>query len=151
MFEGIGKPNLVTLLTLGLAAAILPKILPDVRPAMGTAVKLALDLLTESEAEAAEELIEALVSGTIAEIHRQLSGPADPHQTRQAVEHTMARFKKRARGRAHRWGADEHDRQRRYHRHLTKLREAVDHSKIRQDGWRRDILDDLGENLEEAS
>ena len=151
MFEDIGKPNLATLLTLGLVSAILPRILPDMRPAMGSAVKLALDLLTESEAEAAEELTQALVSGTIEELHRLLSRPADPNQARQAVEHTMARFKKRARGRAHRWGADEHDRERRYRRHLTKLREAVDHSKDRQDGWRRDILDDLGENLEEAS
>lgn len=46
MFEDIGKPNLVTLLALGFASAVLPKLLPEMRPAMGTAVKVVLDLLT---------------------------------------------------------------------------------------------------------
>src|SRR5689334_4679406 len=151
MFEDIGKPNLLTLLALGLASAVLPKLLPEMRPAMGTAVKVVLDLLTESEAEAAEELMQALVSGTIAEINRRLAEPATPDHSRQAVEHTITRFKRRAQQRAHRWGADELDRRRRYRRHLTKLRAAVDHSKDLHDGWRRDILDDLGESLDEAA
>jgi hypothetical protein len=151
MFEDFGKPNLVTLLTLGLVSAVLPKLLPDMRPAVGTAAKVVLDLVTESEAEAAEELMQALVSGTIAEINRQLAQPADPDQSRQAVESTVTRFKRRARSRAHRWGADEHDRQRRYRRHLTKMREGLDRSKERHVGWQRDILDDLGESLDEAA
>jgi DNA-binding transcriptional ArsR family regulator len=150
MFEDIGKPNLVGLVALGLVSAILPKLLPEMRPAMGTAVKLVLDLLTESEAEAAEELMQALVSGTIAEINRQLAQPADQDQSRQAVERTMSHFKRRARRRADSWGKDAHDQQRRYRRHLTKLREAVAASKDQQEGWRRDILDDLGESLEET-
>jgi hypothetical protein len=151
MFEDFGKPNLVTLLTLGLVSAVLPKLLPDMRPAVGTAAKVMLDLITESEAEAAEELMQALVSGAIAEINRQLSRPADPDQSRQAVESTMSRFKRRARSRAHRWSANEHDRQRCYSRHLTKMREGLDESKERHAGWQRDILDDLGESLDEAA
>jgi len=151
MFEDIGKPNLVTLLTLGLVSAVLPKLLPQMRPAVGTAVNIVIDLLTESEAEAAEELIEALVSSTIAEINKEVSRPADPQQSRQAVERTVAHFKDRARRRAHRWGADEHDRQHRYRRHLTKLRDAVARSKHQHQDWRRDILDDLGESLDEAA
>jgi hypothetical protein len=150
MFEDIGKPNLVTLLTLGLVSVVLPKLLPQMRPAVGTAVKVAIDLLTESEAEAAEELIEALVSSTVAEINKEVSRP-DPQHSRQAVERTVAHFKDRARRRAHRWGADEHDRQHRYRRHLAKLRDAVDRSKDQHQDWRRDILDDLGESLDEAA
>jgi hypothetical protein len=150
MFEDIGKPNLVSLLAMGLVSTLLPKLLPDLRPAMGTAVKVVIDLLTESEAEAAEELMQALVSTTITEINRQLSRPSDPEQSRRAVEQTVARFKQRARRHSQRWIADEPDRQRHYHRHLKELREAVEQSKDQHAGWPRDILDDLGESIEEA-
>ena len=151
MFEDFGKPNLVTLLTFGLVSAMLPKLLPQMSPAVGTAVKLVIDLLGESEAEATEELIEALVSSTIAEINKEVSRTTDPHQTRQAIEHTVAQFKRRARRRAQSWGTNEHDGQHRYRRHLTKLREAVDRSKDQHSGRSRDILHDLGESLEETA
>jgi hypothetical protein len=151
MFEDIGKPNLATLLTLGLVSAVLPKLLPQLGQGVGTAVKIVIDLLTESEAEAAEELIDALVSSTIAEINKEVARPADPQQSRQAVERTVEHFKHRARRRAHQWGADEHDRQRRYRRHLAKLRAAVDRSKNQHADWRRNILDDVGESLDEAT
>lgn len=151
MFENFGKPNLVTLLTLGLVSVVLPKLLLQMSPAAGTAVKLVIDLFTESEAEAAEELMEALVSSTIAEINKEISRPTDPQQTRQAVERTVAQFKRRARRRARSWGANEHDGQHRYRRHLTKLREAVDRSKGQHAGLGRDILDDLGDSLEETA
>jgi hypothetical protein len=151
MFEDIGKPNLVSLLALGLVSMALPRLLPGMRPALGTAAKVVVDLLTESEAEAAEELIEALVSSTIAEINSEVARPTDPEESRRSIERKVAEFKHRARKRAHRWGADEDDRHRRYRRHLTKLREAVDRSKERHEGWGRDILDDLGDSIEEAS
>ena len=151
MFEDIGKPNLATLLTLGLVSAVLPKLLPQMGPAVGTAVKVVIDLLTESEAEAAEELIDALVSSTIAEINKEVARPADPQQSRQEVERIVEHFKHRARRRAHRWGADEHDRQRRYRRHLAQLRVAVARSKDQHADWQRDILDDVGETLDEAA
>jgi hypothetical protein len=150
MFEDIGKPNLATLLTLGLVSVVLPKLLPQMGPAVGTVVKIVIDLLTESEAEAAEELIDALVSSTVAEISKEVARPADPQQSRQAVERTVELFKHRARRRAHHWGADEHDRQRRYRRHLAKLRAAVHRSKNQHADWRRNILDDLGESLEDT-
>lgn len=151
MFEDIGKPNLATLLTLGLVSAVLPKFLPQMGSGIGTAVKIAIDLFTESEAEAAEELIDALVSSTMAEISKEVARPSEPQQSRLAVERTVEHFKHRARRRAHHWGADERDRQRRYRRHLTKLRAAVNRSKDRHGGWQRSILDDLGENLDEAA
>src|SRR5438045_9309464 len=142
MFEDIGKPNLATLLTLGLVSVVLPKLVPQMRPAVGTAVKIVIDLLTESEAEAAEELIDALVSSTMAEITKEVARPGDPQQSRQTVERTVEHFKRRARRRAHHWGADEHDRQRRYRRHLTKLRAAVDRATDQHADWRRNILDE---------
>ena len=76
--------------------------------------------------------------------------PADPQQSRQVVERTLEHFKHRARRSAHRWGADEHDRQRRYRRHLAKLRAAVDRATDQHADWRRNILDDVGESLDEA-
>jgi hypothetical protein len=151
MFEDIGKPNLTNLLVLGLVSVALPKLLPQMTPAVGSAIKVVIDLLTESEAEAAEELMEALVSSTMTEINGAISRAGGPHQGRQVAAAAVAHFKRRARRRAHSWGADEHDRQHRYGRHLTRLREAVDRSKDRQDGWRRNILDDLGESLDEAA
>jgi hypothetical protein len=150
MFEDIGKPNLATLLTLGLVSAVLPKLLPQMGPAVGTVVKIAIDLLTESEAEAAEELIDALVSSTMAEITKEVARSGDLQQSRHAVERTVEHFKHRARRRAHRWGADEHDRQRRYRRHLAKLRVAVNRATDQHVDWQRNILDDLGESLDEA-
>jgi hypothetical protein len=151
MFEDIGKPNLATLLTLGLVSVVLPPLLTQMGPAVGTAVKIVIDLLTESEAEAAEELIDALVSSTMAEINKEVSRPTDPQQSRQAVKRTLEHFKHRAHRRAHRWGADEHDRQRRYRRHLAKLRAAVDRATDQHADWRRNILDDVGESLDEAA
>jgi GrpB-like predicted nucleotidyltransferase (UPF0157 family) len=151
MFEDIGKPNLATLLTLGLVSAVLPKLLPQIGPGVGTAVKIVIDLLTESEAEAAEELIDALVSSTIDEISKDVLHAADPQESRQAVERTVEHFKRRARRRAHTWGTDEHDRHRRYRRHLAKLRAAVNRSKDKHADWRRDILDDVGESLDAAA
>ncbi|MGB9644221.1 MAG: hypothetical protein WCB44_03680, partial [Stellaceae bacterium] len=151
MFEDFGKPNLATLLTLGLVSAVLPKLLPQMGPAVGTAAKIVIDLLTESEAEAAEELIDALVSSTIAEINKEVARPGDPQQSRQAVERTVEHFKHRARRRAHTWGTDEHDRKRRYRRHLAKLRAAVDRATHQHADWRRDVLDDVGESLDEVA
>lgn len=150
MFEDIAKPNLTNLLVLGLVSVVLPRLLPQMSPAVGTAVKVVVDLLTESEAEAAEELMEALVSSTMDEIREAVSRAADPQQSRQTVEQTVARFKHRAHRRAHRWAADEPQGKRRYRRHVNRLREVVDESRDELVGWRRNILDDLGESLEEA-
>jgi hypothetical protein len=150
MFEDILKPNLATMLTLGLVSAVLPKLLPQMGPAVGTSVKIVIDLLTESEAEAAEELIDALVSSTIAEINKEVARPGEPEQSRQVVQRTVEHFKRRARRRAHTWGTDEHDRKRRYRRHLAKLRAAVDRATDQHADWRRDILDDVGESLDEV-
>jgi hypothetical protein len=100
-----------------------------------------------SEAEAAEELIDALVSSTMAEIKKEVARPGDPQQFRHAVERTGEHFKHRARRPAHRWGADERDRQR---RHLAKLRAAVDRATDQHADWQRNILGDLGESLDEA-
>jgi hypothetical protein len=151
MFEDIGKPNLVSLLALGLVSVALPRLLPQMGPALGTAVKVAIDLVTESEAEAAEELIDALVSSTIADINREVARPADPEKSRELVERSVAHFKRRARRRSHRWGADERDRHRRYRRHLTKLRDAMDQAIDQEVGWQRNILDDLGESIDDVS
>jgi hypothetical protein len=150
MFEDFGKSKLVNLLALGAIGMVLPKVLPGMAPAVGTAVKVIIDLLTESEAEVAEELMEALVSSTIAEINVHISQIDDPGEARQSVERSVARFKHKARRRAHRWGADHDDRHRRYDRHLRKLRKEMDRSKDQHDGWQRNIFDDVGEIIEEA-
>ena len=151
MFEDIAKPNLTNLLVLGAIGLVVPKLLPQMGPAMGTAVKVVIDLLTESEAEATEELVEALVSGTIDEINRHIAGTEDPEEGRRAVERSIAQFKHKARRRAHRWGSDDKDRHRRYRRHLTKLREEMAQARPSHEGWQRNILDDVGEAIEEEA
>jgi hypothetical protein len=151
MFEDFGKSNLVNWLALGVVAAVLPKLLPDMSPAMESAVKIVLDLFTESEAEAAEELLEALVSSTVAEINRHVADAENPEKSRSAVEHSVAHFKHKAHQRAHRWGADHEDRSRRYRRHLATLHKAVERAKDEHEGWQRDLLDDVGDSLEEAA
>ncbi len=127
MIEDIGKPNFVCLVAIGLVSAVLPKLLPEMRPALKTAIKVGISLITESEAEAERELIEALISSTIAEIDTQVAQPTGRRASRRSVARSVAQFKRRARRRAQRRGADEHDRRRRYRRHLVKFREA---------GWR---------------
>jgi Sec-independent protein translocase protein TatA len=151
MLEDIGKPNLTNLLVIGVIGAVLPKLLPQMGPAMGTAVRVVIDLLTESEAEATEELVEALVSGTIAEINRHIARADDSEEGRRLAEHRVAQFKHKARQRAHRWGRDDKDRQRRYRRHLTRLREEMERARSGHEGWQRNIFDDLGEAIEKEA
>ena len=129
---------------------ILPRVLPEMGPAAGTAVKVVVDLFTESEAEAAEELMQVLVSGTIAEIKQHVSQAHDPTAARRSAERSIARFKDKARQRAHRWGADHDDRRRRYRRHLVELQEQVEQAKDHHEDWQRNIFDDVGEIIEEA-
>jgi Sec-independent protein translocase protein TatA len=151
MFEVIGRPNFTNLLVLGGIGVVLPKLLPNMGPAVGAAVKIVIDLLTESEAEAAEELVEALVSSTMAEINSHLAGAAGPEEGRRLAEHSVAQFKRKARQRAYRWGSDDKDRHRRYHRHLTKLREEIERARPSDEDWQRNIFDDLGEIIEEVA
>jgi hypothetical protein len=151
MFEDIGKPNLINLLVFGFVGAVLPKLLPQLRPATGTAIQLVIDLLTESEAEATEDLVEALVSSTIAEIKRQFASADGPTEGRRLAEHSVSRFKHRAQRRARHWASDDKEQHHRYRRHLTKLRDEVARASPRYDGWQRDILDDLGEALDETA
>jgi hypothetical protein len=94
--------------------------------------------------------MEALVSRTIAEINRHISQADNPTEARQSVEHSIARFKHKARQRAHRWGADHNDRRRRYRRHLRRLQKEVEQSKDEHEGWQRNIFDDVGDIIEEA-
>lgn len=149
MFDNIPKPNLTNLLVLGAIGLVVPKLLPQMGPAMGTAVKVVIDLLTESEAEAAEELVEGLVSGVMAEINTHVTSAENPEVGRRSVEHSIAQFKRRARQRAHRWGRDDHDRRRRYRRHLTRLREEMAEVRPEREGWQRDTFDEVGEAIEE--
>ena len=150
MFEDFGKSDLVSWLAFGIVAAVVPKLLPEMSPAMGTAVKVVVDLFTESEAEAAEELMQALVSSTVAEIKRHVAHSETPEEGRQAVERSVTRFKHKARQRAHRWGANHEDRRRRYRRQLATLQKQVERAKDQHEGWQRNILDDVGESLEET-
>jgi Sec-independent protein translocase protein TatA len=151
MFEDIGRPNLTNLLVLGAIGVVLPKLLPNMGPAVGTAVKIVIDLLTESEAEAAEELVEALVSSTMAEINSHLAAAVGPEEGRRVAEHSVGQFKHKARQRSDRWGSDDKDRHRRYHRHLTTLRKEMERASLGHEDWQRNVLDDLGETIEEVA
>jgi hypothetical protein len=86
----------------------------------------------------------------MAEINRHISQAENPAEARRSVERSVARFRHKARQRAHRWGADHNDRHRRYNRHLRSLRKEMERAENQHDGWQRDIFDDIGEIIEEA-
>ena len=54
-------------------------------------------------------------------IRQDQSGPASEPERREAMQTRIEDFKRQARIRARRWGADPHDRRRRYRRHVARL------------------------------
>ena len=55
MLENVSKSDLVAVVGLGLAAAVMSELLPNARPVIRSAIQFGVDLLTESEAEAEAE------------------------------------------------------------------------------------------------
>jgi hypothetical protein len=74
-------------------------------------------------------------------IQQDLSEPASEPERREAIETRAENFKRRARTRARRWGADPHDRHRRYRRHIARLESSL--AKQKQEVGPRDqrVLD----------
>jgi hypothetical protein len=120
MLENLTKSDIVTVLGLGLVAAAVSEWLPNTRPLLRSAIQIGADLLTESEAEAETELIHSLVAATMRHIRQDQSGPASEPERREAMQTRIEDFKRQARIRARRWGADPHDRRRRYRRHVPR-------------------------------
>ena len=141
MLENLTKSDVVTAVGLGLLAAAVSELLPNTRPLLRSAIQFGVDLLTESEIEAEAELIHSLVTATMQGIRQDLSEPASEPERREAVETRVEHFKQRARTRARRWGADPHDRHRRYRRHVAKLESSL--AKQKQEVGPRDqrVLD----------
>jgi hypothetical protein len=121
MLESITKSDILAVVGLGVAAAVLSGLLPNARPALRSAVKFGVDLFLESEGEAEAELIQSLVAATMHGIREDLSKTHSEPERRDAVEARVENFKRQARIRARRWGSDQQDRHRRYHRHLARL------------------------------
>lgn len=121
MLENVAKSDVVAVVGLGSAAAVISELLPSARPVIRSAIQFGVDLLIESEAEAEAELIHSLVSATLRAIHKDLSSSADESERRAAVAEQLQHFKHQARKHAKRWGSDAHDRHRRYRRHVARL------------------------------
>jgi len=141
MLENITKSNVVTVVGIGVAAAVLSELLPNTRPLIKSAIQLGLDLLTESEAEAEADLIRSLVTATMRGIRDDLSDSASEAESRKAVRHRIDHFKHRARVHARRWGGDQHDQRRRYTRHLARLESALASEKSEIEPSDRRVLD----------
>jgi hypothetical protein len=140
--EDLAKPNLVTLLGLGLAAVVLPEFVPSLRPALKSAVKIGIDLLAESQGEAEAELMQSLVSTTLKAIDEELSKPADEEHRRDAVKRRIHSFQHKARSRAGRWNSDEHERRRCYREHIARLQAGLVRRKQHYGPRRQKIIDD---------
>jgi len=141
MLENLTKSDVVMVLGLGLLAAAVSDLLPNTRPLLRSAVQFGFDLLTESETEAEAELIHLLVRTTMRHIRQDLSRAAGEPECCEAVQTRVEDFKRQARIRARRWGADPHDSRRRYHRHVARLETSL--AKQKQEVGPRDqrILD----------
>jgi len=125
IFDELNGTSAVTLAGFGLLTVALPVVFPQLRPAVKQAIKLGITLLTEANAEAEAELIESLVETTLSLIDQDLAAPPDDSPHPQAVLQRVHAFKRKAQARAQRWGADEPDRRRRYHRHVAALESAI--------------------------
>jgi hypothetical protein len=125
MLENLTKSDLATAVALGLLTAAMSELLPNTKPLLRSAIQFGVDLLTESEAEAEAELIHSLVAATMRGIRQDLSESASEPERREAVQTRVEDFKRKARIRARRWGADPHDRHRRYRRHVAKLESSL--------------------------
>ena len=149
-FEDLTKPNLATVVGLGLLTAVLPKLLPEMRPGLRSAIRFGLTLFAESEQEAEAELMQSLVAGTVDQIRAILVGPESEPERRGAVRQTVRHFKRQAKRRASRWGRDELSRRRCYDRHVARLETALARHKQRAEPDQQDIIEDAFVALAEA-
>jgi hypothetical protein len=140
--EDLVKPNLVTLLGLGVAAVVLPEFVPSMRPALKSAIKIGISLLAESQGEAEAELVRSLVSATLKAIDEELSKPGDEEHRREAVRRKIHHFTRKAHTRSASWNSDEHDRRRCYREHLGHLQAGLVRRKQSYGPRRQKIIDD---------
>lgn len=123
------KSDIVAVVGLGVAAAVLSDLLPNAKPLIQSAIKFGADLFLEAEGEAEAELIQSLVSATMRGFRQDLSEVRNEPERREAVEARVEDFKRQARTRARRWGSDQQDRHRRYRRHINRLQASLEKKK----------------------
>lgn len=140
--EDLVRPNLVTLLGLGVAAVVLPEFVPSMRPALKSAIKIGIDLFAESQGEAEAELMRWLVTSTLKALDEELSKPADEEQRREAVNRRIRSFQHKARSRAARWNSDEEERHSSYRQHVAQLQAGLVQRKQHYGPRHQQIIDD---------
>jgi hypothetical protein len=140
--EDLAKPNLVSLLGLGLAAVVLPEFVPSMRPALKSAIKIGISLLAESQGEAEAELVQSLVSATLKAIDEELSKPVDERERRETVRRKVHHFTRKARSRAECWNSDAAERRRCYREHIAHLQAGLVRRKQKYGPRRQKIIDD---------
>jgi hypothetical protein len=141
------KPNLVTLLGLGIVAAALPEFVPSMRPVLKSAVKIGISLIAESQGEAEAELIQSLAAATLKAIDEELAKPGDEAEHREAVRRKLRHFQHKARKRAESWTADDHERHRCYRRHVARLQSGLVERRQHVGPRRRQIIDEASAAL----
>src|SRR5690242_975594 len=125
LLDDVLKPAPATVVGLGVLALAVPVAVPALRPQWAAIVKAGVKLFLEAELGAEGELIDRLVDETVDALLAAISRGTEAERKR-AAETAVRRFEVTARRRAHRHGRGEGDRERRYERHLAKLRHRLE-------------------------
>src|SRR6516162_9181672 len=116
-FNDLLKFDALPLVGLGIVGLAIPLFVPGLRPQFASVVKAGTKLFLEAELGADDELTDRLVDAAVDALVGASSRGSDADRSQHA-EREVSRFVSAARTAAHRRGWDEHDVERRYHRHL---------------------------------
>ncbi len=120
--EDVLKNHPAELLGLGALLAA-PLVIPSIRPQWAAVTKEVVKLFLEAEFDAHGDLIESLAGTTVEQLVGILSSP--PAEREQKAARIAARFEKKARRRANRWGRNDGERQIRYRRHVDAVKRLI--------------------------
>ena len=121
----LGKGHVLTGVA-GVAAGLaVPILFPALRGPMLAVLETGIGLFVEAEFEVEGAAIGKLVDATMESVFGALSGSGSKEERHRAAHDAIRGFDRHARRRAERWGHDEHDRARRYRRHVAALKREM--------------------------
>ncbi len=121
-FEDVLKNHPVELLGVGALLAA-PLASPSIRPQWTAAAKEIVKLFLEAEFDAQGDLIDALAETTVEQLVALLAAP--PAARGRKAARIASHFKRKARGRANRWGRSDGERAERYRDHIAALKRRL--------------------------
>jgi hypothetical protein len=151
LLEDTLSGKVMTAVAVSAAALAIPRLFPQLAPPLRSALKTGASLFLEAEFEAEGGLIDKLVSETLQALLGDAAQARTPEERQRSAHRAMRRFEHRARARAEHWGAgDEAARSRRYRRHVSHLRRAVDAVAQERTPEERKLLEEAVEGVPEA-